>query len=54
MVYGDIYEDIPLNNILMVSFFNLVRFNSDDLSLGFESNTVASTTITLQEVDDTE
>ena len=54
MVYGDIYEDIPLNNILMVSFFNLVRFNSDDLSLGFESNTVANTTITLQEVDDTE
>ena len=36
----------------MISFLNLVRFDSDELRLDYESNIVASTSVTLREVDD--
>lgn len=51
---GDLFEDIAVRDILMVSFFNLVRLDNDELSIGFESNTVASSTLVMKEVDDIE
>lgn len=38
--------------ILMASYLNLVRFDSDELQLNYESNTVANTTLVMKEVDD--
>lgn len=51
--------DTPLSkiptkdNVAMISYFNLVRFNSDKLVLNYESNIVATTTCTFKEIDDT-
>lgn len=45
-------EQINLNNIAMVSFLNLVRLDSDDLQINYESNVVADVTLTMKEVDD--
>ena len=42
---------ILLSNIWMVSFFNLVRFDSDDLTLNYETTEVAHTDVVLREVD---
>ena len=44
--------DISKDNILMISYLNLVRFDSDELQLNYESNEVANTTLTVKEVDD--
>lgn len=42
------------DNIFMVSYFNLVRLDSDDLELHYESDCVAQVTLTMKEVDDDE
>ena len=47
-----IKQTIPLENILMVSFLNLVRLDSDELQLNYESNITANTTLVMREVDD--
>lgn len=44
--------DLPTSNILMASYFNLVRLDSDELQLNYESNIVANTTLVMKEVDD--
>lgn len=44
---------IPKDRILMVSYMNLVRSDSDSLQFDFESDQVAKTTIIMKEVDDT-
>lgn len=43
---------LPTSNILMASYFNLVRLDSDELQLNYESNIVANTTLVMKEVDD--
>ena len=43
---------IENDNILMVSYLNLVRFDNDDLQLNYESNEVANTSLVMREVDD--
>ena len=43
---------IPKEDILMVSYFNLVRLDSDELVINYENNLVANTTIVTKEVDD--
>ena len=43
---------IPKEEILMVSYFNLVRLDSDELVINYENNLVANTTIVTKEVDD--
>lgn len=48
---GTIDTTIYLRNIWMVSFFNLVRFDSDELTLNFETTEIATTEIVLREVD---
>lgn len=45
--------DLNKENILMVSYLNLVRLDHDDLQLNYETNVVANTTLTMKEVDDT-
>ena len=40
-------------NVLMISYFNRVRFDSDTLTLNYEANTVANVLLTMREVDDT-
>lgn len=40
-------------NVLMISYFNRVRFDDDTLTLNYESNVVAQTLLTMREVDDT-
>ena len=42
---------IPLDNLLMVSYLNLVRLDSDELKLDYESDCVATTTLSFKEVD---
>lgn len=44
--------DIPRNNILMASYMNLVRLDSDEIQFNYETNVVANTTLTMKEVDD--
>lgn len=41
------------DNVLMISYFNRVRFDNDTLVLNYESNIVANTTLVMMEVDDT-
>lgn len=41
------------DNVLMISYFNRVRFDNDTLVLNYESNIVANTTLVMREVDDT-
>ena len=56
--YGRIYlstpvdRDIPLSNFRQISYFNLVRFDSDELQVDYESDEVATVTISFKEVDD--
>lgn len=45
-------NDIYKEDILMISYLNLVRFDSDELKLDYESNIVAHTSLVLKEVDD--
>ena len=40
------------SNICMVSFLNLVRFDSDEMILNYETNTVATVELSMKEVDD--
>ena len=47
-----ITENIPLSNIKMISYFNHVRLDSDELQLNYESTQVAKVTLTTKEVDD--
>ena len=44
--------NLSKEQVAMISFLNLVRFDSDELRLDYESNIVASTSVTLKEVDD--
>ena len=44
--------DLNKENILMVSYLNLVRLDHDDLQLNYETNVVANTTLTMKEIDD--
>lgn len=41
------------DNVLMISYFNRVRFDNDTLVLNYESNVIANTTLVMREVDDT-
>ena len=45
---------VPLkrDNVLMISYLNRVRFESDTLTLDYESNVVAHTSLVMREVDD--
>ena len=58
--YGKVIVSKPfginfdVKNILQVSFFSLVRFYDDTLTLNYETTDVATTTITMKEVDDDE
>lgn len=51
ILQSPISVSIPLSNIRMISFFNLVRFNSDTLSLGYENTDIANVTLGFKEVD---
>ena len=44
--------NIPLKNVRMVSFFNLVRFDSDEMQINYESNIAATVQLSMKEVDD--
>ena len=44
--------NLSIDNILMVSFMNLVRLDSDELQLNYETDSVANCTLILKEVDD--
>lgn len=44
--------NLSKDNILMASYLNLVRLDSDELQLNYETNEVANTTLVLREVDD--
>ena len=44
-------ETIPLDNIMMISYFNLVRFDSDEIQFNYETDCVATTTVSFKEVD---
>lgn len=43
---------IPLNNIAMISYFNHVRLDNDELSIEYETTQVASVNLVTKEVDD--
>lgn len=45
-------SNIPLINIEMISFMNLVRFDSDDLQIDYETTEVATVQLAMKEVDD--
>lgn len=45
-------KSISLDRILMISYFNLVRSDSDDLKINYESNIAASVDLSFAEVDD--
>lgn len=55
--YGKLLLQQPIDrnflasDILMCSYFNLVRFDDDTLTLDYESNIVARVTLTVKEVD---
>jgi len=40
------------DKILMASYLNLVRFESDELQLNYETNNIANVTLVMREVDD--
>ena len=46
-----IKKSLQLENILMCSYFNLVRFDDDTLTLDYETNIIARTTLLMKEVD---
>ena len=43
---------IPIKNVRMVSFFNLVRLDSDEMQINYESNIAATVQLSMKEVDD--
>lgn len=43
---------ISKDELLMVSYFNLVRLDSDNLKIDYESDTVARVSLAMREVDD--
>ncbi len=45
-------RSFDVGDILMVSYFNLVRFDNDSLKLDYESNIVAGVDLVMREVDD--
>ena len=45
--------NIPIKNVRMVSFFNLVRLDSDEMQINYESNIAATVQLSMKEVDDT-
>lgn len=49
---GSFDRDIKLDDIRLISFFNLVRLDNDDLQIDYESNVVATTQLVFKEVDD--
>lgn len=57
VVYGKLLLQTPIDfdlgvdSILMCSFFNLVRFDDDALTLEYESNIVARVTMSVREID---
>lgn len=57
--YGKIFLEqtitdyIPVDNVRLISYFNIVRFNDDALEIDYEANTKATTTLSFKEVDDT-
>lgn len=44
--------NIPIKNVRMVSFFNLVRLDSDEMQINYESNIAATVQLSMKEVDD--
>lgn len=46
-----IKKSLKVGDILMCSYFNLVRFDDDTLTLDYESNIVARATLLMKEVD---
>ena len=52
MLSSPIQQTIPLNNILMCSYFNLVRLDSDSLQLNYETGYAANVSFSFREVDD--
>ena len=51
IIVGTAGVNIDVDNILMCSYFNLVRLDQDDLQLNYESNEVATSTMVFKEVD---
>ena len=49
---SSIEKGIPLSNLRMISYFNLVRFDSDELQIDYESDEVATVNVVVKEVDD--
>ena len=45
-------EYIPPSRLRQVSYFNLVRFDSDEFQIDYDSDEVAETTVVVREVDD--
>lgn len=52
MLGRTIRQTIPYDNILMCSYLDIVRFDSDNLQLNYETNNVANVTLTMREVDE--
>lgn len=58
VVYGKVVlassSPVSLNvdDVTMISFFNCVRFDSDDLQLSYETVDIATTSLVMREVDD--
>ena len=46
-----ITKSLKVDEILMCSYFNLVRFDDDTLTLDYESNICARVNITVKEID---
>lgn len=46
-----IEDSIPLDNIEMISYMNLVRFDSDDIQIDYETTEVATVSLVMKEVD---
>ena len=49
---SNVPRPISVDEVLMVSYFNLVRLDSDNLKLDYESNTAATVDLAMKEVDD--
>lgn len=43
---------IPRERVLMISYMNFVRLDSDELQLNYETNVTANTLLTMKEIDD--
>lgn len=46
--------DLDVSNILMTSYLNLVRLDSDELQLNYETDSIANITLVMREVDEIE